>query len=234
MHKIRSICLLAALTLSATAHLFAAVFTEDFSRLPINTCYPDGFVSGDWRSVFDGFGCNATVFLHGDAALMERPAAAVSPGETHAGLVVGPAASGDISLAVSVMTLRQLRTGSAPQPWETGWVLWHYADNTRFYYFIPKPNGWELGKADTAYPGAQRFLSTGSSPTFPIGAWHHVGVVQTGQTIQVSVNGLPITSFTDTERPLTSGRIGLYSEDAEVYFDDVSVTTAGKGKKGRR
>jgi hypothetical protein len=112
-------------------------------------------------------------------------------------------------------------------------VLWHYADNTRFYYFIPKPNGWELGKADSAYPGAQRFLATGSSPVFPVGEWYRVSIVQTGQTIQVSVNGIPVTTFTDTERPLTSGRVGLYSEDAEVYFDDVSVTT-GKVKKGRR
>jgi hypothetical protein len=231
--KIRSVCLFAVCTLAATVPLLAAVFVEDFSRLPINTCYADGFVSGEWRSVFDGYGCNATMFLHGDAALMERPAAAVSPEETHAGLVVGPSVSGDVIVGVSLLTLQQLRTGSAPQPWEAGWVLWHYADNTRFYYFIPKPNGWELGKADPAYPGAQRFLATGSAPVFPVGAWYRVSIVQTGQTIQVSVDGIPITTFTDTERPLTSGRVGLYSEDAEVYFDDVSVTT-GKVKRGRR
>jgi hypothetical protein len=44
---------------------------------------------------------------------------------------------------------------------------------------------------------------------------------------------VPITTFTDYERPYSSGRVGLYSEDAEAYFDNVSITTdsRGKGKK---
>jgi hypothetical protein len=29
------------------------------------------------------------------------------------------------------------------------------------------------------------------------------------------------------------GRVGLYSDDAEVYFDNVSVVTTTKGKKRR-
>jgi hypothetical protein len=146
---------------------------------------------------------------------------------------VGSSVSGDVSLQVSATTVRQLRMGSAPQPWEVAWVLWHYADNSHFYYFIPKPNGWELGKADPAYPGAQRFLATGTSPAFPIGSWYRVGIIQSGQTIQVSVNGAVVTTFTDRERPYSSGRVGLYTEDAEAYFDNVSVTTTSKGKKGR-
>ena len=141
---------------------------------------------------------------------------------------------GDLTLQVAATTSRQLRVGSAPQPWEVAWVLWHYVDNSHFYYFIPKPNGWELGKADPAYSGAQRFLATGTTPAFALGTWHQITVTQSGQTIQVSANGMPVVTFTDRERPYSSGRIGLYSEDAEVYFDNVSVTTStGKGRKGR-
>jgi hypothetical protein len=232
--KTLPIFLAATLTLAAAAPVIAAIVTENFSGLPIDTCYSDGTVVGAWKSVFDGFGCNATVFLEGNAVLLERPAASVSPYETHGGLVVGPAINGDFTLQVSAATNVQLRTGSAPNPWEVAWLLWHYVDNSHFYYFIPKPNGWELGKADPAYPGAQRFLATGSSPSFPIGAWYRVSIVQSGQTIQVSVNGATVTTFTDRERAYSSGRVGLYTEDAEGYFDDVTLTTAaGKGKKGR-
>ena len=130
-------------------------------------------------------------------------------------------------------TTRQLRTGSAANPWEVSWVLWHTTDSDHFYYFIVKPNGWELGKKDPAYPGGQRFLATGSVPSFPIGQWYRIGIRQSAETITVSVNDLPITTFADYERPYSSGRIGMYSEDAEAYFDNISITTdsRGKGKK---
>ncbi|HEY2231990.1 MAG TPA: family 16 glycoside hydrolase [Candidatus Angelobacter sp.] len=124
---------------------------------------------------------------------------------------------------MSLNTVAQLRQGSAPNPWEVGWVLWHYTDNTHFYYFAPKTNGWELGKEDPAYSGSQRFLATGSSPTFSIGSWHNITIMQTAQnTITVYADGNLITTFTDTERPYTSGRIGLYDEDAHVEFQNVS------------
>jgi hypothetical protein len=183
--------------------------------------------------VFDGLGCVAGISVGGNTMLMERPAEAASPDETHAALVVGPAASGDVTVQASVITTQQLRTGSAPNPWEVAWLLWHYTDNTHFYYFIPKPNGWELGKADPAYPGAQRFLATGTWPVFPVGTWHRVSISQLGQSIDVSVNGVLLTRYTDRERTYTSGRVGLYTEDAESYFDNVSLATTQRGKKGK-
>ena len=166
--------------------------------------------------------------------LSEQPAAATAPNETHAALVVGPAITGDFTLQVATATTRQLRTGGAPNPWEVAWVLWHYTDNTHFYYFVAKPNGWELGKTDPAYPGAQRFLATGASPAFPIGPWYRITVAQTGDTIRVFANDLLIVSVKDRERPYSSGRVGLYSEDAEVYFDKVAITTPDARGKGRR
>jgi hypothetical protein len=139
--------------------------------------------------------------------------------------VIGPSVAGDFTLEVSAATTKQLRTSSTPRPWEVAWVLWHYTDNTHFYYFIAKPNGWELGKEDPAYPGFQRFLATNSYPTYPIDPWYKIRIVQVADTIQVFVNDVGIVTFTDQETPYNAGRVGLYSEDAEAYFDNVSVST---------
>ncbi len=224
-----------ALTLSSILLLApvraSAAPIEDFSHMPVGTCIDDGTAIGSWTFVYDGFGCSGFASLGGNTVLMEQPQAATLPDETHANLVVGPATIGDVTVQVDMSTTRQLRAGSAPNPWEVGWLLWRFTDAQHFYYFIPKPNGWELGKADPAYPGAQRFLATGSSPSFPLGSWYRVRVVHTGATIQVYVNDLLITTFTDTQSPYTSGRVALYTEDAESYFDNVSVTTAAKGRK---
>jgi hypothetical protein len=214
--------------------LAAATVLEDFSTMPAGTCQDDGTSIGGWQFVFDGYGCSGFVSIEGNTMLVERPAESTQPTETHGALVVGPSVTGDVVLEVDSVTTRQLRTGSAPNPWEAAWVLWHYADNTRFYYFVAKPNGWELGKEDPAYTGAQRFLATGSVPAFPVGAWYRVRIEQAGTTIRAFVNGQPLVTVTDQERPYTSGRIGLYSEDAEVYFDNVALTTPSKPGKGKK
>jgi hypothetical protein len=226
----------AALVLAAaiSSGVLAQTFVEDFSTMPVERCFPDGTVAGVWEFVYNGYGCNAVVSPNGNPMLFLQPAVAMAPDETHGSLVIGPATPGDFTLEVSTATARQLRTGGVPNPWEVAWVLWHYTDNTHFYYFVAKPNGWELGKADPAYPGAQRFLATGATPSFPIGAWYRINVSQTGETIRVFVNDLPIVSVNDRERLYSSGRIGLYSEDAEVYFDNVVVTTPDVRGKGRK
>ena len=71
--------------------------------------------------------------------------------------------------------------------WEVAWVFWNYLRPEQSYYFVPKPAGWERGKSDDTkadpngpecdlpsytnclYPGAQRYLATGSSPSFAVG-----------------------------------------------------------------
>jgi hypothetical protein len=188
------------------------------SALP-DACLADGQSVGEWLLSFGGYGCNSVQsFSDGKAVIGLSPKAASSPGETHSALALGRTVSGNFVFGVSLKTSQQLRSGSVPNPWEVGWVVWNYSDNSHFYYFIPKPNGWELGKRDPAYPGGQRFLATGSTPVFPIGQWHQVKIVQSGSSISVTVNGAPITRFSDHEAAYTSGRVGLYSEDAKVTF----------------
>jgi hypothetical protein len=217
------------LAAAISASVLADSFFDDFSTMVTGSCYPDGSVIGVWQFVYNGYGCNAFVTSNSNTMLFQQPQASTRPDETHAALVVGPMITGDFTMEASTATTRQLRTNSGPNPWEVAWILWHYTDDLHFYYFVAKPNGWELGKEDPAYSGAQRFLATGSSPSFPIGPWYRIGVAQTGDTIKVFVNDLLIAIVTDRERPYSSGRVGLYSEDAEVFFDNVSLNIASRG-----
>ena len=153
------------------------------------------------------------------------PAAPKSLSETHAALVTSNTTfTNDVNFRGTTRTVKQLRQNNPPNAWEVSWLVWNFKDNTHFYYVVLKPGGWELGKADPAYPGAQRFLATGSNVKFPIGSWNNFEIVhdQAAGAMTVKVNGAVLTSFTDTERPYTSGKVGFYAEDAEVELDGVA------------
>ena len=96
-----------------------------------------------------------------------------------------------------------------------------------------KPNGWELGKRDPAYPGGQRFLATGASPAYPVGRRYDVDVAVVEGRTAVRVDGVPLTTFVDQERPWTGGAVALYTEDAAVRFADVEVLEVATGTDGR-
>lgn len=219
--------LLAALLLAAAAAppATAAAFSDDFSAYAPDVCLADGTAFGPWTALFNGYGCTAVRTDGARFWLEESPFPSASPSETHASMVLGPSFAVPMTLTADMRTDAQLRTGSAPNAWEVAWVAWNYSDNVHFYYFTLKPNGWELGKADPAYPGAQRFLATGSAPVFPVGTEHAVKIVQTDNVIEAYADGALLTRFTDAERPYLSGRIGLYNEDARVRFTNVSVST---------
>lgn len=200
------------------------LFFDDFSEYPVDQCMEDGTNFGPWTLVFNGYGCVSIETDGSNNWLHQSPEESTSIYETHASLVTGPYFEGPIFYEVYTKTVEQLRSED-PYPWEVSWVIWNYTDNEHFYYFIPKPNGWELGKRDPDYPGGQRFLSTGAEPVFPIGNEYAVSVEQDkDHTITVYVDGVLITTFKDEESPYSSGRIGLYNEDAHVHFDDASVT----------
>lgn len=137
-------------------------------------------------------------------------------------MVVSQTSFSDVRFSADFSTLEQLRTGSAPNAWESAWAVFGHTDDEHFYYVAFKPNGWELGKVDPAYPGAQRYLATGSTPTCAIGTEHSFDIQQDGNVISVSLDGVLLTTFTDNERPYLSGSIGFYTEDAKVAFDNVS------------
>jgi hypothetical protein len=195
-----------------------------YSR-PTTTPWSEGTTAGAWTLRFNGYG-SARILQDrsvGSPVLEESPAVAQSAGETHSTLVTSTASLGDFDMTVPVRTQAQLRLGTQPNPWEVGWVLWHYRDNTHFYYFIARPDGWELGKENPAYPGNQDFLLSGSTPTFPLGSWYSVRVREVGGSMAVWVNGALICTYVDRSNPYLSGAIGLYDEDAAVHFAPVVV-----------
>lgn len=144
-----------------------------------------------------------------------------SPAETHSALLIGSRTWGDQTISFRTTTVDQLRTGSAANPWEVGWVMFHFRDLANYYYFILKTNGYELGKKQGS--DAQIFLDTGGLPTAAVGEAHAVKVVVRGARIRVWVDGARVVDFTDP-KPLSAGSVGLYEEDSRVSFDAVSMT----------
>ena len=147
--------------------------------------------------------------------------ASSSAGETHSALLTSTATWGDQVFSYNTTTLAQLRTGTAPNPWEVAWSMFRFTDLTHYYWFIVKPNGWELGKKQGS--DTQIFLATGSTPSRPVGATYQVRIQAQGARIRVSLDGAPVVDYTDPS-PLRSGSVGLYEEDAKVTFASVSVS----------
>lgn len=192
------------------------------------TPYRDGATFGDWRVVFAGYGA-VSAYSQQPTRLTLRPQAVNSASATSSALAVSRAGFTTTSLDVqaAVTTTKQLRTGSPPNPWEVAWLIWDYTDNEHFYYAVAKPNGWELGKRDPAYPGGQRFLATGSTPTVSVGKKATLRIIRaragSASSIKLLLNGSTLTTFSDTERPYRSGSVGVYTEDAAVDFSYVRV-----------
>jgi hypothetical protein len=173
--------------------------------------------------VVGGAGANRAAASAKDKMLTLSPRASARPTETHAALALSSGVySTDLHFAGRVATLKQLRTGSAPNAWECAWIVWNYSDNDHFYYLALKPNGWELGKRESGSPGGQRFLASGEY-SFAIGVWVAFRVVQRDNEITVGVNDTTLATVVDAARPIyKSGRVGIYTEDATAAIDDVT------------
>lgn len=195
---------------------------DGFDALPAGVPWQDGTAHGAWRAIYDGYGTTEVKRRNRGNVLVERPKTATRRNETHGSLVTTRASFDSVNMRLQMRTQRQLRT--PPNPWEAAWLLWAFQDNTHFYYVILKPNGWELGKEDPAYPGAQRFLATGEKP-FAVGRWHHLRVRQVDNVITVWANGKQLVTYRDVERPYSGGSVGLYTEDAKVQFRNLIVET---------
>lgn len=228
MVRIRNCFLLTVLGFSICTVQASIAIIDSFDTYPLEK-WTEGSVHGNWRDVFNGYGYQAIVRTGNNRLLEQSPKPSDTPGETHASLSVTKAGLSDFKGSVTGKTIKQLRRNTSPNVWETGWVIWHYTDNQHFYYFVCKPNGWELGKEDPNYSGSQRFLATGASPSCAVGTSHQYGIKQTGATISVSLDNKAITSYTDNERPYPSGAFGLYNEDAQVQWDQVSITSSQTG-----
>lgn len=204
-----------------------AASVELLADLPAGT-WSDGAEVGDLRVVFAGGGRVGTD-PNGEARLVLEPAPPLDPATTRAALVVSQDSYdfGCLQVSGRLRTDRQLRSGT-PNPWEVAWLVWDYSDNGHFSYAMVKPNGWELGKRDPAYPGGQRFLATGDLAGAEwLEAWNTLAVRRTASSgvsrIVLSLNGRQVADFGDTERPYTGGAVGAYTEDARVSAAELAV-----------
>ncbi len=198
------------------------------SHSPSVTSSPNSLFSDDfsgtlakWQIAWTGYG---TVRIE-NGALMEQPKTSITAGETNSSMVrsLQGITWKDYTYELRMNTAAQLRTGSNPNPWEAGWITFRHQENSKFYYFVLKPNGIELGKALGNYQ--QAFFVTKESPQLQLGQWVNFRIVLKGANIKVYVNGSLVADYTDTNAPFLTGGIGLYNEDAKVYYDDVSVTS---------
>ncbi|OLL15348.1 hypothetical protein BKH32_03765 [Actinomyces oris] len=179
-----------------------------------------------WEIIFDGYGeasCS-------DGLLRLKPTSANSHDTTHAGLATSTTveieAGGVQTIHTTMTTVRQLREDGEPNAWEVAWLLWNYTDNNHFYALALKPNGWEVSKQDTAYPGYQRFLSSGNTPVYPPGESHDVTVTidttkPSEATFTITVDGQGLGTVADKQSPYRSGKVAAYCEDSDVTFTPI-------------
>lgn len=215
-----------SLSCSSRPCVFSPAATDEgFNQYPPGI-WEEGNTYGIWFAKFRGAG---QVGIEIDTTegsitrvLFERPAIPDAHDTTHACLVTTRFPAGDFNLSVTLKTVKQYRI-PRPNPWEVAWVIWHFVDNARFYYFILKMNSWELGKADPAYPGGQRFLRTGKLPVVSVWSYHVVEIQQREEVLSVVLDSVPLERVADEERPILSGKFGLYTEDAYVRFKNFHV-----------
>ena len=178
-----------------------------------------GWSNLDWTVRYDGYG--EVGVEHGAASL--KPQAVEHADKTSAALALaGDPMQRDYSFTVRMKLKRQLRENSPPNPWETGWLLFRYEREGRGYYLAHKTNGLELGKLVPPAGVGQEFLAT--KPTLPAepGRWYEYRIDVQGPTIEVYVDGALQITYTDPN-PIERGRVGLYTEDAHVLFEDPKV-----------
>ena len=231
MRRIHTLGLLAAIALAGTALAAPATagpltqrIDEDFSDYARVGALDDGQRFGPWRVVFDGDYDGPSVQVRG-GVLRLRPQPARTAGRTFAALVVSRERFDAEALHVSAtwVTRSHTRVGR-PNPWEVGWLVWDYEDNDHFTYLALKPNGWEVGRRDPAFPGGQRFIADGRDLRTRLGVVRTATVDRIGTQTTVRVDGKVLASF-DVAPGETSGAVGMYCEDSVVDWLEISTST---------
>lgn len=190
------------------------------------TNWEQGRTYDDWTVRYTGYGL---VESDGERITLE-PKAAQDHDITHGGLVHTTGQCRDADFGMSLNTESQVRQRD-PNTWEVGWVLWNFQSDTQFYAVALKPNGWEITKQDPDYDGNQRFLATGTTPSFPIGADYRVTVTQDDGAMTVSADGQELATIVDEETPYRDGSIALYTEDARVHFFDFDLPDCARSQE---
>ena len=204
--------------------------------------------NGKWRCLYTGGGIVETRKSSAggtDNYIYLAPMASTSRNETHGAAVATTKMFKDFDLTLHVKTIKQLRTGSTPNNWETAWLNWCRSDSItdinemRFhaYAFTLKIDGFQLEKKDNENQddAAEIYLVTQNAPDVRLNVSQKWRIKVTGTAtgtprIEVWVDDMQIVNYIDNRTPLNSekmkrqGPIVLYTEDAAVAFDNVFIT----------
>ena len=187
--------------------------------------------NGRWRSVWDGHGAmGVKTDDDGNNIFFLNPKAAERKNDTYSSLVRSVNNFTDFELTLNIRTDKQLRLNDPPNSWEAGWVFFRYGDGFHYYWLVVKSNGVELGKKDCdncvdPFRG-QIFLKQLQTPTLQTGKWSTWNIQAIGNQIKVTIDGNQLIDYTDNtmSKKLRGGSIALYSEDANVVYDNVYIT----------
>jgi Domain of Unknown Function (DUF1080) len=202
-------------------------FEDGIYDLDIDAISPNG----NWRGVEDGHGAmGVETDEKGNNIFFLNPKAADRKNDTYSALVRSVNNFTDFELTLNIRTDKQLRLNDPANSWEAGWVFFRYGDAFHYYWLVVKSNGVELGKKDCdncvdPFMG-QIFLKELKDPTLQIGNWSTWNIQANGNRIKVSIDGNQLIDYTDAtmSEKLRGGAIALYSEDADVVYDNVSIT----------
>lgn len=187
-----------------------------------NYTLSDGETSpnGKWVNWWNGGGNSGIKVVNDNNVFYEKPQTASSE-NTFSTLVVSSASWDDFEVSFDARTESQLK--DSPFSWEVDWFLFRFTNLHNYYYFIHKTNGIELGKKQGG--DSQIFLITNSGTTKKIDQWYHYHIKTVGNHIQIWIDNSLVIDYTDEymSSKLSSGQFGLYTEDALVNFDNVSV-----------
>jgi hypothetical protein len=200
--------------------------------------------NGKWTSLFNGYGVSEvrtegeigggggknTSLSNNNRIFLLSPAISASANQNHASLVTTTKQFGNFELLIDTKTVKQLRAKSTPGPGDAAWVLFRYTDVFHYYWVLLKPTGIELGKKDCNTckdtREGQIFLFTSDKQKLHFGKWSRWDILVTGNHIVVTVDNKKAIDYIDPNmsNELSFGKIGLYSEDALAYFDNIYIT----------
>lgn len=193
--------------------------------------------NGKWRSIDNGYGAmgvrtndvgNNIFYLH--------PKAAERKNETYSALATTVTKYTDFTLTLEVLTEKQLRLNTPPNSWEAAWVLFRFTDIFHYYWLLLKPDGVELGKKDcnscTDPVEGQIFLKRLDAPNLILNKWSKWDIQAHDNRIIATIDGNRIIDYVDNNasETLNSGSVALYTEDAEVEFDNIYISLGNSSR----
>jgi len=184
---------------------------------------------GKWENVYSGYGATGVESADKNLVFFLKPSISKSTDETEAAFVKSTGSFCNYVLDIDVKTVKQLRQNNPPNDWEAAWIFFRYTDTFHYYWFLLLKDGFELGKKDCddckdSYYGQQP-LVTGHNISMQLDTWSHWKIIAVGNHIQVYVNGKLIVDYIDDKMnpKQVSGNIGMYSEDANVQYDNIHL-----------